>query len=128
MSTSGIRSEHLSLVIYIPLVGITAAHPRHTAQPRLIILVPELAARTRIEAVPAPDVALVLCASRNLVPLQCLQSGVLCQEGRGEDKVARVRAVHVGYHEGWWDGLKVTGLLVLLLVDKDALALLRLFV
>lgn len=115
--------EHLSLVIHISLVRIPPTHPRHAAQPRLIILVPELAPRTRVEAAPAPDITGLLCPRRDLIPLQCLQGGVLRQKRRGEDKVTRVRAVHARDHEGRGDGLQVAGLLVLLMVHEDAFAL-----
>lgn len=106
--------EHLSLIIHIPLVRIPPTHPRHTAQPGLIIIVPELAPRTSVEAAPASDVTAILCPSRDLIPLQCLQGGILREKRGGQNKVTRVRAVHVRYHEGWGDGLQMAGLLVLL--------------
>lgn len=115
--------EHLSLVIHIPLVRIPPAHPRHTAQPGLIVLVPELTPRASIEAAPSPDVTAILCPSRDLIPLQCLQGRILREKRGREDKVTRVRAVHVRYHEGRGDGLQMAGLLVLPVAYEDAFAL-----
>lgn len=113
-----IDPQHLTRVIdtvHTPLVITITAHPR------IILVKAKFSTRASIKATPPTNITRIVTHSRNLVPLQCLQSRVLRQKSSRKNKVARrlpIHAGHVGHNERLGDWLEMAGwrLLLLLLV------------
>lgn len=76
-------SPLLSGVIHSALaIAVTTAHAG------VILVKPVLAAGAGVEAAAASDLAGIICRRRNLVPLQRLESRILCEKGCRKNKVA----------------------------------------
>lgn len=122
-----VDSQHRVVdTVQVLLRAIPSTHARDTTHSGLVVFESKFATGAGVKATATSNVTRIVRRSRDLIPLEGLQCGILSQKRRGKNETASMLAIHSRHHEGRWNWLQVTCVRRLLLIYHCALV--RLFV